>query len=99
MTTGHRSINKAVGLAFEPGGDQPAKAVKFARVPEAEPGLEREAAVLRRLRGERPDLAGVPRLLGEGSRAGRLAVVQEAVAGESLLDALRPEKFETWRCG
>jgi glycosyltransferase involved in cell wall biosynthesis len=94
LTTGHRSINKAVGLAFEPGASQPAKAVKFARVPEAEPGLEREAAVLGRLREERPSLAGVPRLVGEGARNGRLAVVQEAVAGESLLDALRPESFE-----
>jgi len=94
LTTGHRSINKAVGLAFEPGATQPAKAVKFARVPEAEPGLEREAAVLGRLREERPSLAGVPRLVGEGARNGRLAVVQEAVAGESLLDALRPENFE-----
>jgi glycosyltransferase involved in cell wall biosynthesis len=94
LTTGHRSINKAVGLAFELGEAVPAKAVKFARVPEAEPGLEREAAVLRRLREERPDLAGVPRLVGEGSRNGRLAVVQAAVAGESLLDALRPESFE-----
>lgn len=94
LTTGHRSINKAVGLAFEAGETRPAKAVKFARVPEAEPGLEREAAVLRRLRQERPDLAGVPQLVGEGSRDGRLAVVQEAVAGESLLDALRPENFE-----
>jgi len=94
LTTGHRSINKAVGLAFEPGEGQPAKAVKFARVSEAEPGLEREASVLRRLQGERPDLAGVPRLVGEGSRAGRLAVVQGAVAGRSLLDALSPENFE-----
>ena len=94
LTTGHRSINKAVGLAFEPEAAKPSKAVKFARVPEAEPGLEREAAVLRRLRQERPELAGVPRLVGEGSRNGRLAVVQEAVAGRSLLDALRPENFE-----
>jgi glycosyltransferase involved in cell wall biosynthesis len=94
LTTGHRSINKAVGLAFEPEATQPAKAVKFARVPEAEPGLEREAAVLRRLGDERPDLDGVPCLVGEGSRAGRLAVVQEAVAGQSLLDALDAENFE-----
>jgi glycosyltransferase involved in cell wall biosynthesis len=94
LTTGHRSINKAVGLAFEPGAEAPAKAVKFARVPEAEPGLECEAAVLRRLAGEAPGLGGVPSLIGEGSRDGRLAVVQEAVAGESLLDALRPENFE-----
>lgn len=94
LTTGHRSINKAVGLAFEPGAARPAEAVKFARVPEAEPGLEREAEVLRGLAKGSPELAGVPKLLGEGSRAGRLAVVQGAVAGESLLDALRPENFE-----
>lgn len=94
LTTGHRSINKAVGLAFEAGEELPAKAVKFARVPEAEAGLEREAEVLRLLREERPGLDGVPRLVGEGSRNGRLAVVQEAVAGESLLDALRPGNFE-----
>ncbi len=94
LTTGHRSINKAVGLAFEAGEEKPAKAVKFARVPEAEPGLEREASVLRRLSEERPDLAGVPHLVGKGSRAGRLAVVQEAVPGRSLLDALSPENFE-----
>jgi glycosyltransferase involved in cell wall biosynthesis/aminoglycoside phosphotransferase (APT) family kinase protein len=93
LTTGHRSINKAVGLAFEPGATQPAQAVKFARVAEAEPGLEREAEVLRELAEGSPDLAGVPKLLGEGSRAGRLAVVQEAVAGESLLDALTPQNF------
>jgi glycosyltransferase involved in cell wall biosynthesis len=94
LTTGHRSINKAVGLAFEDESEKPSKAAKFARVAEAEPGLEREAVVLRRLREERPDLEGVPRLVGRGSRDGRLAVVQEAVAGESLLDALRPDNFE-----
>ena len=94
LTTGHRSINKAVGLAFEDGSEKPTTAVKFARVAEAEPGLEREAAVLRRLGEERPDLAGIPRLIGQGSRAGRLAVVQEAVEGGSLLDALTRDNFE-----
>jgi len=93
LTTGHRSINKAVGLAFEGGSEKPTKAVKFARVSEAEPGLEREAAVLRRLGEERPDLAGVPRLVGTGSRDGRLAVVQEAVEGDSLLEVLGRENF------
>jgi glycosyltransferase involved in cell wall biosynthesis len=94
LTTGHRSINKAVGLAFQPGVGKPTQAVKFARVPEAEPGLEREAAVLKALAGQRPGLAGIPKLLGVGSRGGRLAVVQGAVAGESLLDTLSPENFE-----
>jgi glycosyltransferase involved in cell wall biosynthesis len=94
LTTGHRSINKAVGLAFEAGAEEPASAIKFARVAEAEPGLEREVEVLRRLEAEQPDLDGIPHLLGEGTRSGRLAVVQEAVAGESLLDTLSPENFE-----
>lgn len=94
LTTGHRSINKAVGLAFEPGTAKPTAAAKFARVAEAEPGLEREAAVLRRLGEERPGLAGVPTLHGEGQRNGRLAVVEGAVEGRSLLDVLRPENFE-----
>jgi glycosyltransferase involved in cell wall biosynthesis len=94
LTTGHRSINKAVGLAFEPGVEKPTLAAKFARVAEAQPGLEREASVLGRLGEERPGLDGVPRLVGQGHRAGRLAVVQGAVDGESLLDLLRPDNFE-----
>lgn len=94
LTGGHRSINKVVGLAFEEGAERPSAAVKFARVAEAEPGLEREATVLRRLGEERPGFAGAPRFRSEGSRGGRLAVVQDAVEGRSLLDLLRPENFE-----
>lgn len=94
LTGGHRSINKVVGLAFEAGAEKPTAAVKFARVAEAEPGLEREASVLRWLGEERPALAGVPRLRGEGRRGGRFAVVEDTVEGESLLDLLRPENFE-----
>jgi glycosyltransferase involved in cell wall biosynthesis len=93
LTGGHRSINKAVGLAFEEGEAKPAMAVKFARVAEAEPGLEREARVLGRLGEEHPDLAGVPRLLGQGRRAGRLAVAEEAIEGGSMLHALTDENF------
>jgi len=94
LTGGHRSINKVVGLAFEAGEAKPAVAVKFARVPEAEPGLEREARALRRLGEERPGLAGVPHLRGEGHRAGRLALVEDAVEGRTLLDQLTPSSFE-----
>jgi aminoglycoside phosphotransferase (APT) family kinase protein len=68
--------------------------VKFARVPEAEPGLECEARVLRRLGEERPGLAGVPHLRSEGQRAGRLAVVEDVVEGHTLLDQLTPRNFE-----
>jgi hypothetical protein len=94
LTGGHRSINKVVGLAFERGEAKPSAAVKFARVPEAEPGLEREARVLRRLGEERPDFDGAPRLQSKGQRGGRLAVVADVVEGRSLLDQLRPENFE-----
>jgi glycosyltransferase involved in cell wall biosynthesis len=94
LTGGHRSINKVVGLAFEGQRPKPTAAVKFARVPEAEPGLEREARVLRRLGEERPDLAGIPHLRSKGRRAGRLAVVEDVVEGRSLLGLLGPENFE-----
>jgi glycosyltransferase involved in cell wall biosynthesis len=94
LTGGHRSINKVVGLAFEGTEAKPSAAVKFARVPEAEPGLEREARVLGRLAEERPDLAGVPRFRSKGRRAGRLAVVADVVEGRSLLELLRPDNFE-----
>jgi glycosyltransferase involved in cell wall biosynthesis len=94
LTGGHRSINKVVGLTFEGAEAKPTAAVKFARVPEAEPGLEREARILRRLGDERPDLAGVPHLRSKGRRAGRLAVVEDVVEGRSLLDQLTPRNFE-----
>jgi L-malate glycosyltransferase len=93
LTAGHRSINKAVGLVFEQGAEKPAVAVKFARVAEAEAGLEHEAEALRRLGLERPELAGVPRLRGHGRRAGRLALVEEAVEGKPMLQVLTRENF------
>lgn len=94
LTGGHRSINKVVGLAFSDGVAEPAAAVKFARVAEAEAGLEREATVLRKLGEERPGLDGVPGFRGEGRRAGHLAVAEDALAGRSLLDELTPQNFE-----
>lgn len=94
LTGGHRSINKVVGLAFDGAGPRPSAAVKFARVPEAEPGLEREALALRRLGEERPDFEGAPRLRAKGHRAGRLAVIEDVVEGRSLLGQLRPQNFE-----
>lgn len=93
LTGGHRSINKAVGLVFEQGVERPAVAVKFARVEEAEPGLAHEAEVLQRLGEERPELKGVPRLRGRGRRAGRPALVEEAVEGKPMLQVLSRENF------
>ncbi len=93
LTGGHRSINKVVGLPIEAGVSEPAVVVKFARVPEAEPNLDREARVLRALETERPEIAGIPRLRGRGRRAGRLAVAESPVQGESLLSVLAPATF------
>jgi hypothetical protein len=93
LTGGHRSINKVVGLAIEEGGERPALAVKFARVPEAEPGLEREATVLKRLGDEHPGLSGVPALRGQWRRSGRLAIAESAIEGDSMLSLLTPQNF------
>jgi glycosyltransferase involved in cell wall biosynthesis len=93
LTGGHRSINKVVGLAFEPGAAAPSAAVKLARVAEAEPGLQREAEALQRVGAEKPGLRGVPRLLGVGRRAGALALVEEAVDGRPLLEELSAASF------
>jgi hypothetical protein len=93
LSGGRRSINKVIGLAFEEARPQPSLAVKFARVAEAESGLEREAEVLQLLETERPDLPGVPRLRVRGRRVGRRAVAEGAVHGRTLLDELTPETF------
>jgi hypothetical protein len=93
LTGGKRSINKVVGLPFTTGLD-PLAAVKIARVPEAEPGLEREAEVLRLLEVERPDVAGIPRLITPGRRSGRLALAETHIRGRPLMEQLTPATFE-----
>lgn len=93
LTGGGRSINKVVGLPFEAGAQAPRCVVKFARVAEAEAGLEREASVLREIEVECPSLAGIPRLLGSGRRSGRLAIAETAIDGKPLLPALTPRTF------
>jgi hypothetical protein len=92
LTGGRRSINKVVSLEFE-GGRGPARAVKFARVREAEPGLEREAAVLGRLADTHPDLTGYPRFQGRVSRFGMTGVAESPIKGKPLIDALSATSF------
>jgi hypothetical protein len=93
LTGGGRSINKVVGLPFPAEQPAPPAIVKFSRVPAADEALEREAAMLRSLERDRPALAGVPRLLAQGRRAGRLALAESAVFGEPLIAALSAESF------
>ncbi|HXR60926.1 MAG TPA: hypothetical protein VN732_06355 [Solirubrobacterales bacterium] len=93
LTGGHRSINKVVGLEFEPGSLRPSAATKFARVEEAEAGLEREAAVLARLAEERPGVEGIPVLHERLRRWGRAGVAEGAIEGDSMLDRLTAKSF------
>jgi hypothetical protein len=93
LTGGQRSINKVVGLPFGEGQSEPAVVVKFARLPEADLALEREAEVLQLLERERSELSGLPRLAAQGRRAGRRAVAQSAVHGQRLSTVLTPENF------
>lgn len=93
LTGGRRSINKVVGLPFIEGRPDPPVIVKFARVPEADAALDREAEVLRLLEDERPEVPGIPRVRGQYRRAGRLAVAESALFGRPLLSALTPATF------
>jgi hypothetical protein len=93
LTGGGRSINKVVGLPFEPGQETPGVAVKFARLGDAEAGLEREARVLAEVARTHPTLGGIPRVLATGRRAGRLAVAETAIHGKPLLGDLTAESF------
>jgi hypothetical protein len=93
LTGGQRSVNKVVGLPFGEGQSEPPLVVKFARVPEADAALEREAEVLSLLERERPGLSGVPRLAAQGRRAGRRALAQSALHGQRLATVLTPENF------
>jgi hypothetical protein len=94
LTSGKRSINKAVGLPFADDAGAPATVVKFARVAAADEALAREAATLRLVERDRPGATRVPRLLAEGKRAGRHALAESAVHGEPLIAALSPGDFE-----
>jgi len=93
LTGGHRSINKVVALEFGSGQSRPLMATKFARVPEAEAGVGREATVLGRLAEERPEADGIPGFRRRLRRGGRLGVTEGAIEGDSMLDRLTPKSF------
>jgi hypothetical protein len=93
LTGGGRSLNKVVALPFPAGAAEPAEVVKFARTPEADAALDREAAALRTLAEEHPGVPGVPRLLARERRAGRRALAESAVRGQPLIATLTPRTF------
>jgi hypothetical protein len=93
LSGGHRSINKVVGLDFDEESGRPRAAIKFARVAEAEPTLGREAAALTWLVRERFGSEGFPRLHDRSRRSGRVAIAEDAVEGDSMLERLTPVSF------
>jgi hypothetical protein len=93
LTGGRYVYSKVIGLPFPGEQPQPPVVVKFARVPEADAALEREAEVLRRLERERPEASGIPRVAGHARRAGRGALAQSALHGQPMLSRLTPESF------
>ena len=85
LTRGPRAGNKIVALVLGDRADHPLLAVKIARVPEARPGLLREAAALTGLMaacGQR--LAGAPRVLFAADREDGAAVGETPLPGAPL---------------
>jgi len=94
LTGGPRSISKVVGLLFADGDSAPRLAVKMPRVPEAVPGLSREAEVLRAINAARPGgIAGTPRVLFCQEQAGLLMLGETALTGAHLSTVLRRHNY------
>jgi len=94
LTGGPRTISKPVGLVFAEPDSRPRLAVKYSRVPEAGPKLQREADGLRATHALRPGgVPGVPRLLFNRERDGVRAVGETAVVGQLLYLRLRRDNY------
>jgi hypothetical protein len=73
--------------------DPPPLIVKLGRGEKADAGLRREGELLRRLAAERPGLGCFPRVHAEVTRAGNVALVQEAFHGPTLSAGLDRAAF------
>jgi hypothetical protein len=93
LTGGPRAVSKAVLLAFAEPAGEPRIAVKAPRVPEAVPGVRREAAVLAALGAGKDRPPGVPRLLFERDAGGVPVIGESVVAGRPLESLLTPSSF------
>ena len=93
LTGGQRSINKVAALPFAGDRARPGAVVKFARVAAADAALEREAEALRRVERDHPGAEGVPRVLAESRRWGRVALAESAVYGQPLIEQLSHQSF------
>jgi hypothetical protein len=88
LTGGHSPRNKVVALGFSGPRADPRVVVKMARVADAEPPLEHEAAILERVH-DKGSIAGVPRLVGRATVGGRIAVAESHIDGRPLSELLR----------
>lgn len=95
LTMGPRTTSKVVGFVFDPGGAEPRAVVKMPRVPEAAPGLRREAAALRALQ-DAACAEGVPRVLFQSEEGGGPMVGETALSGRSLAGLVRTRPYRAW---
>jgi hypothetical protein len=94
VTGGNRSISKCVALIFEEPLARPRLAVKFARVPEAVPGLKREEAVLNALHSRHPGaLSGIPKVIFSGAQGDHVLLVESVLTGVPLQSVVRRKNF------
>jgi hypothetical protein len=97
LTGGAQSINKVVGLLFADEEHAPRLVVKWPRVPESIPALEREVKTLRALQTLQPaGIPGVPRLLFCQGSGDSLAVGETALTGVPLWARLRRDNFRSF---
>jgi hypothetical protein len=95
LTGGPRSISKVVMLIFAEPYQYPKLAVKMTRIPEALPGLVREASTLRAIHAlPRGGVPGAPRVLFCHERPyGFFAVGETALSGQPLSSLVRRSNF------
>lgn len=100
LTGGESRLNKIVILAFAEEAEEPALAIKLARVPEAVPGIDREAVALRAA-GDRSfsGVAEIPRVLFHEELCGTVAVGETPVSGvplSTLITLQRYDEIASW---
>jgi len=94
LTGGLRSTNKIVAIVFAEKETEPRLIVKLPRVPEAEPSLAQEAAILRAVHTLHPTgIHGVPHVIFFEKCSGTWALGETVLTGVPLFTQLRKGNF------
>jgi Phosphotransferase enzyme family len=93
LTGGTHSSNKVVALVFADSSPRPQLVVKFARSPDADAALQREAAILGIVQERAADVMGVPRVLFTIPRESGSAVAESVLDGQPLSTQLRRDNY------